>query len=532
VTDVSIVEAFSRASDAYAERVLVDFEGQAFTFGDLWTRAAALARGLRAAGVRAGDTVLSLLDNNEDSLATWFASNMLGAIWVPINTTLRGDFLRHVVVDSVARVAICEADLLQRLIAIDGGIGNVELVFVRGEFAVERTASFRIEPLDAALVDDADGGWHRGGAETLSMLIYTGGTTGPSKGCANSNGFVLNVAHRYLECTGRTADEVNWSPLPVFHFNVVAQTILSSVLLGGTAAIASRFSVSRFWPEIERTGAKVVNLLGSMGLLLADMADVPEMQRCFGQIRYVHGAPFPSHIQDIWQRRYGIGGIGGYYGMTEAVPLTLLRHDSVSPQESAGPVNEQDFDLRIVDDQDRELPAGTLGEVVVRPKRPNVMFAGYWRRPEATVAATRNLWFRTGDLGTLDADGFFYFQDRKSDAIRRRGENISSVEVETVYLKHPDIEQVAVHSVASDLTEDDVKVTAVRCAGSSLTARGLFEWSTERVPYFALPRYIEFRDKLPVSGIGRVHKYELRSEGVTAGTWDREADPDATWERR
>jgi carnitine-CoA ligase len=218
--------------------------------------------------------------------------------------------------------------------------------------------------------------------------------------------------------------------------------------------------------------------------------------------------------------------------MTEAVPMTLMVHSTKTPEGSQGRINAEDFEIRIVDDADRELGAGELGEVAVRPKRPNVMFDGYWRHPEATVAATRNLWFHTGDLATIDADGYFYFRERKSDAIRRRGENISSAELEAAYAKHPDIQQVAVHAVPSELTEHDVKVAAVLAPGSSLTPLALFEWSTERVPYFALPRYIEFRDKLPMSGLNRVLKYELRNEGVTAQTWDRESDPHATWQRR
>jgi carnitine-CoA ligase len=286
----SVVGALYHVTGAAAEHIFVDFEGRKFTFGDVWSRASALAEGLRKAGVRAGDTVVSLFDNHEDGLSAWFGANMLGAIWIPANTALRGDFLRHLVVDSGARVVLCETDLLDRLIAIDGGIDNVELVLVRGDRDVEKSASFRIESLDSHFVAGADGPWHRSTSDTPSMLIYTGGTTGPSKGCAVSNGFVLNVARRYLQCSGRTADEVDWSPLPMFHLNVVAQPILSSVLLGGTAAIASKFSVSGFWPEVERAGAKVVHLLGSMGSLIAEMPDVPEMQRYFGKIRYLHGS--------------------------------------------------------------------------------------------------------------------------------------------------------------------------------------------------------------------------------------------------
>jgi crotonobetaine/carnitine-CoA ligase len=209
----------------------------------------------------------------------------------------------------------------------------------------------------------------------------------------------------------------------------------------------------------------------------------------------------------------------------------MLPPGEPAPLGSSGKPNEADFDVRIFDDADRELAAGEVGEVVVRPRRPGVMFDGYWRRPDTTVAMTRNLWYHTGDLGRFDADGFFHFVDRKKDYLRRRGENISSQEQERIYLSHPDIHEVAVHAVLSEHAEDDVKVTAVRVEGSTLSEAELFEWARERVPYYALPRYIEFRETLPRSVLNRILKYRLRDEGFTSQTWDRERE-NVTWERR
>jgi crotonobetaine/carnitine-CoA ligase len=514
------------------DNVLFDFSGRTSTFLDVYERASAIARGLRQVGVRRGDTVVTMLDNSEDSVAAWYAANMLGAIWVGTNTALRGEFLRHVLDDSGAKIAICESELVDRYLAIEDRLDTLELLLVRNGEGVS-SSSFKTDALDAHRLASSDNDWFEACSDDLAMLVYTGGTTGPSKGCAISNGYVLNLCRHFVASTGRKPEEVNWSPLPMYHFNIVAQTIMSSVTLRGTAAIAPRFSVSKFWPEIERTGARVVNLLGSMGALIALMPEVPEMKRCFGQIRFVSGAPFPPEIQQIWRDRYGIEEIGGgVYGMTEAVPLTVLKSGTPAPPASSGKRNEEDFEVRLFNDEDEEVGPGEIGEVVARPRRTNVMFQGYWRRPEATMAAMRNTWFHTGDLGMFDDEGFFYFKDRKQDYLRWRGENISSVELETAFNLHPDIEQVAVHAVPSQLGEDDVKVTAVRIVGSGLTALDLFNWAKERVPYFALPRYIEFRKSLPVSAVGRIHKYQLRDEGATADTWDRESDPDATWERR
>ena len=209
------------------------------------------------------------------------------------------------------------------------------------------------------------------------------------------------------------------------------------------------------------------------------------------------------------------------YGLTEACVITSLAGgDYAAPGSSGKRIPE--YDVRIVDDLDREVPTNTPGEVVVRPLHPDIMFMGYWRRPEETLKLMRNMWFHTGDIGKFDEDGFFYFIDRKKDYLRRRGENISSFEMEAAFSDHPDIAEVAVHAVPSDKGEDDVKITAILRDGATLAEEALFHWSLDVVPYYALPRYIEFRSSLPKNPQGRVLKYLLRDEGKTDATWDLE----------
>ncbi len=198
---------------------------------------------------------------------------------------------------------------------------------------------------------------------------------------------------------------------------------------------------------------------------------------------------------------------------------------------AAGVVNDEYFDVRIFDDDDAEVAPGTEGEIVLRPKRPQVMFEGYWGRPDETVRTTRNLWYHTGDIGKIDEDHYLYFVDRKADYLRRRGENIASFEVERILMSQGGLADVAVHAVPSPLTEDDLKITATRKEGATVTEEELFRWCIDQLPYFALPRYIEFRDALPRSPVGRVLKRELRDEGVTPATWDVEA-AGITYERR
>lgn len=530
--DETVVGLLQASVRDVADQTFLDFGGATFTYADVWNRSASVAHALRELGVEQGHTVVAMLDNNVDAVSVWFAANMLGAIWVPINTALKGTFLTHVVGDSRARVVVCDIDFMQRLERELPALPHVGHVFVRGLEREVALGTVVARPFDELLRSDPIDRPVESRPNDTSLIIYTGGTTGPSKGCAISNGYVFSSARGFLVQSGRRPDELNWSPLPIYHFNLVSGTILGTMLLRSSAAVAPRFSVSGFWPEMERTGAKMVNLLGSMGAMIAQAPDTDVSLRCRGQVRVVHGAPFPPALQQTWRDRFGVQLVGGNtYGLTEAFPLTTLPLGVPAPPGSSGKANDTDFDVRLFDDDDREVAPGAVGEVVCRPRRANVMFEGYWQRPEAVAAVTRNLWFHTGDLARFDADGFFYFVDRKKDYLRRRGENVSSQEMEQAILQHDAIREAAVHAVASEVTEDDVKVTAVLADGASLEPIALFEWMKERVPYFALPRYIEFRDALPVSAVGRVHKYKLRDEGCTPSTWDRET-AGVSWERR
>jgi crotonobetaine/carnitine-CoA ligase len=511
------------AVDDVPERLFLDFDGVPFTYGDAHIEVQRIAQGLRSLGVQPGQTVGGMLDNNSDAIFGWMAANTLGAIWVGVNTALKGDFLRHVLVEADVKVLLIEPEYLDRLHRIEGEIPTLEHVLYRGgrEADLGRHAGGRLDDLRGdASVDGLSFAPH---PFDLTCLVVTGGTTGPSKACMLQHNYIVNFARQVNEVSGRKPDEVSLNPLPAYHMNLLSNTVTSSLLLRGSGAVLPRFSLSGFWLDVERTGARVVNILGSMISLIARMPDTPEMERCRGQIRAVVGAPFPADLQEIWKERFGLEvfGLNGY-GLTEAVAITSVPAGEFAKPGSAGKAND-DFEVRIVDDEDDEVPVGTVGEIVCRPKRSAVMFAGYWKRPEATLAAMRNMWFHSGDLGRWDDDGFLWFVDRKKDYLRRRGENISSMEVEGTFLKHPAVLDVACTSIPSEVTEDDLKITAVLREGHDASPEELFRWAVEELPYFALPRYIELRDELPKSPLGRTFKYQLRDEGLTEGTWDRDA---------
>ena len=517
----TVTGALARAAAEFGSRIFLDFSGETYTYADIDRESTRLARGLAGLGVRKGDAVASILDNNLHAVLSWFAINKAGGISVPVNTAYKGEFLLHQLNDCGARIVLAEADYAQRVLEVEGGLRSVEVVLQRGG---ARVASSRIKVLDLGDAFSASGEPldDPNVPTDLAMLIYTAGTTGPSKGCMISHNYVCNLGRQVVLTDERNRDDCNWTALPLFHMNATGGSILSCMFVGARVAIFPRFSVSRFWPDIRRSGATVASLLGSMITFLAEAEDTADARACFGQLHTVRGSPFPAPLQEKWKTRFGVRRAGSNsYGLTEAARVTGSQGDEDAPPGSSGRPNA-DFDVRIFDDDDNELPPGTPGEIVVRPRRPNIMFDGYWNRPADTLKIMRNLWLHSGDIGRMDDAGYLYFVDRKKDYLRRRGENISTFEVETGFRAHPDIADVAVHAVFSDSGEDDVKATVVLKSAGAVTEEMLCRWAIERLPYFTIPRYFEFREDLPRNPVGRVLKYQLRADGCTPTTWDRE----------
>jgi crotonobetaine/carnitine-CoA ligase len=492
----------------------LDVVGTKLTAADVAESGARIAAVLADLGVQRGDRVATLVENSPEGLLAWWGTLLTGAIAVPINTAYKGEYLRHQLADSGARVLLVGPSLLDRAARIEAEVESLEHVIVLGdETWCDRLAASTPAPLAEVRPSD------------LGTFIYTGGTTGPSKGCMLTHRYHETLSRQIGICWRRTADDVVWTPLPLFHFNAIVTAVLGPLIYGGRAAIEHRFSVSRFWPEMNRTGATVTSTLGTMAYLLAHDLDRPEMPRSGSaeantSLRLIGAAPLPVEIDSILKSRFGVDTFSGAYGTTEASLVSWQPPGIENKPNAAGVINDEYFDVRIFDDDDQELPGGTDGEIVLRPKRAHTMFEGYWGRPEATVETSRNWWYHTGDIGRVDDEGFLYFVDRKADYLRRRGENISSFDVERILMSHGALADVAVHAVPSELTEDDLKVTATVKEGAALTENELFRWCIDELPYFALPRYIEFRTELPRSPVGRVLKRELRDEGVTTTTWD------------
>ncbi|MCA9511911.1 MAG: AMP-binding protein [Myxococcales bacterium] len=510
----------------------LDVGGVKLSARDVDERGRRIATALRELGVAPGDRVASLLENSPEAVLYWFGTVLGGRVAVPINSAYKGDYLRHQLADSGSRVLFAHVDFLDRAVDVVPRVDGLDFVVVVGDEGGGVDASafggakvLRFEDVLGASCEPVPNDVR---PSDLGTFIYTGGTTGPSKGCMLSHNYHEALATQIATQWQATADDVVWTPLPLFHFNALTTATLGPLVTGGRGAIFRRFSVSQFWPEMNRTGATITSTLGTMAYLLAHDVDRPEMPRSGAPeanrtLRLMGAAPLPPEVDSILRERFAIDTFSGAYGVTEASLISWQPPGTKNKPNAAGVVNHAYFDVRIFDDDDVEVPRGTEGEIVIRPKRPHVMFEGYWGRPQATVETSRNWWYHTGDVGRIDDEGYLYFVDRKADYLRRRGENISSFEVESVLMKHGKLADVAVHAVPSPLTEDDLKITATLEQGAVLTEEELFRWCIEHLPYFALPRYIEFRAELPRSPVGRVLKRVLRDEGATPASWDAEA---------
>lgn len=513
----------------------LDVCGEEVTAAEIRRSSASIANALAEMGVAKGDRVASLIENTIEAAQVWWGIVHRGAIAVPINTAYKGEYLRHQIADSGAKVVVVTSELLDRVTAIVDRLDGLTHVVVIGD---ERPSLAGCSVLGWSDLIGADDTYHPVdiAPDDLGTFIYTGGTTGPSKGCMLPHNYHEAITRQIGISWQRTADDVVWTPLPLFHFNAVSVALMGPLVDGGRSAIYRRFSVSNFWPEMNRTGATITSTLGTMAYLLAHDADRPEMPKSGApeantSLRLIGAAPLPPEVDDILKGRFGVETFSAAYGVTEASLISWQPPGGRNKPNAAGVINDEYFDVRIFDDADNEVPRGERGEIVIRPKRPEVMFAGYWGRPEATVSTSRNWWYHTGDIGIIDDEDFLFFVDRKADYLRRRGENISSVEVESILMGHGRIADVAVHAVPSPLTEDDLKITVTLEEGAEMSHEELYRFCIDELPYFALPRYIEFRESLPRSPVGRVLKRELRDEGVTASTWDAETSG-ITFEKR
>jgi carnitine-CoA ligase len=494
---------------------IVRFREGALTYGELDERANRIANALAEMGLARGDKVAILLPNGPEFLAAWFGVARGGLIEVPLNVGLRGDLLAYALNQAECSVVIAFDEWVPRIDTVAAQLETVRHVIVVGAGTASALPATRFDEMltaDAArpAVDVAP--------EDTALFLFTSGTTGPSKAVVLSHNANLNLAASTVEVMEYAEDEILFSAFPLYHINAKYTTILTAMMLDrGTAVLHDRFSVSAFWDICRAEGVTAMNFMGALLLMLAKQPERPDDAE--NPVRKGFGAPAPPAVAPGFEKRFGVVLLE-VYGSTEVGTVIANRVADRRFGSCGRPVPA--FEVEIHDEAGRRVAPGTPGEIVVRPRHPHTIIEEYYRMPEATAAAFRDGWFRTGDRGRCDADGWFTFLDRTKDAIRRRGENISSWEVEQVLNDHPSIEETAVIGVPSELTEEEVLAVVKMKDGLELAPEAILDHAQARLPHFAVPRYVRFVPELPKNPQQRIQKFLLREQGITTDTWDRE----------
>lgn len=493
-----------------ADAHLAGISGEWITVGDAHEAARRLACGLFELGVRPGDRVASIMANRREAVDLFFACAELGAIQVPLNVFLKGEFLRYQIADADPSVLIVDAaafDMVRQLVA-DSGMAVTLVALDESESAVPRFADL--------YASDGDRRWEEPTADSLLSILYTSGTTGMPKGCMIEQGYFLHMPKAHMLFDWFKPTDTSITTLPIYHgFGMSA--LMDALVAGCRVNFEATFSASTLISRAREVEATQFWAVGAIGAAL--LATPPSADDRDHQIERAVFIPMAPQAQREFETRFGVDVLAEGYGQTEVLPATMAGVRTGRDKPSAGTAVPW-LDVQVVDESDAVLTSGEVGEIVVRPREPYSIFSGYWRKETETLQAWRSLWHHTGDMGWFDDEGMLYFHDRKKDSLRRRGENVSSVELETAILQHPAIAAVAIHAVPSELSEDEIKACLVLEADELLDAESMFAYFREHLPYYAIPRYVEAIDELPVNATGRVLKHQLRAEWETPGTVD------------
>lgn len=502
----------------YPEREFLVTGGRSWTYRAFDEWVSQIAGSLYALGLRKGDKLAIMLANCAEFMGLWFACARLGVVEVPVNVNYRGPLLRHILEHSDARVAVVDAGYVERIAHEAVGFCKLErLVLWSREPAPMSSVPIPVLAFDeflAASVPPPD--VQVAHTDTMAIL-YSSGTTGPSKGILLCHNYFWFGGSKTIKSRGITPDERVYTCLPLFHANAQLLSAMPALVAGATLVLDDHFSASTFWSRLRACRATRFNYIGGMiPILMKQPPSRGDRDHC---VRIASGAAAPKDMLAPFEQRFGVRLIEGY-GQTEN--CNALINPLNAPRAGSVGLPIVGYDCALVDDEDELVGTGVVGELVFRPRYPHIMMDGYYKNPEATLAQSRNLWFHTGDLMTRDADGYYYFVDRKKDSIRRRGENISAYEVELVVNAHPAVLESAAVAVPSDVGENEVLISVVLKPGEQVAPLDLIRHCEELMPYFAVPRYVDFRTEFPKTPTHRIEKYRLREQGIPPAAWDRE----------
>lgn len=495
-----------------ADQPFLIWQDQQETYAEFNRKVDAAAALWHEIGVRKGERVAFMADNSPGFLHAWLGLAKLGAVLVAVNTGFKYDEARYLVAHSEARFAL-----------VDPAHGEI---FARLEAELPSLArTFALGDLDG-VVDFVAAAGAAGGTpppvdlrgDDLVSLIYTSGTTGYPKGVMQTHRNYVLTGQAYPHWMGTERGDRIYACLPLFHINSQAYSTMGAIGAEGALVLAPKFSASQFWPEVRKHRVTVFNFIGAMTVIMSKSEPSPGDGD--NEVRVAYGVPaLPHDVRTKVERRFGLACISGF-GMSETT-FGLLEppHLDRKPGSMGIPRHHPDGSLpateaKIVDAAGDELPRGQVGELVLRNA---AMMTGYFRDPERTAEALRDGWLFTGDSAWQAEDGWFYFVDRKKDIVRRRGENVSSLEVENVLNEHPDIRESAVIGVESELTDEDLCAVIVPQPGREVDPADVVAWCERRLARFKVPRYVEVVTALPKTPTSKIEKHRLRSGDYAQG---------------
>ncbi|HVW42044.1 MAG TPA: AMP-binding protein [Amycolatopsis sp.] len=510
-----ITEILARRAGETPDAPFVHIGGRTYSYGEIHELSLEIARGLSALGVTRGQRVVMMLGNRIEFLLGWFGTAMLGATIVPINPEWKAETLSYILTDAEPTAMILTAGLVDTVRDVLPQLPTLRTLVLCDAGPVQPRTGVRVvdwpglpELGKDARLDDGPR------FDDPLAILYSSGTTGRPKGIVMPHAHIYSFGIQWSRATNFSGADVLYAPTPLFYMQATVLGVVPTLMAGAQVHIAPRFSATRYWDDVRACGATITHGQFSLVPLLLKQPPSP-LDRQHNCTRL-----FIAKSNAEFEERFGVRIIE-IYGSSESNIVCYNPWDRHKPG-SAGKA-APNFDVVIVDDQDRVLPQGEIGEIVARPREPYIISGGYYRRPEVTLEAWRNMWFHCGDRGYFDEDGYVYFVDRKKDVIRRKGENISSAEVERQVNTHPDVLESAAVPVPAETAEDEVMVFVVPRPGHTVRPGELIEHLRGILPRFMVPRYVEIIGELPKTGSMKIEKFKLRELGVSDTTWDREA---------
>jgi len=520
-TNETFADVLEQQAAAKGEEGFLLFEDERISYAELDRRANRVANALEARGVTQGSGVAIMMNNSPAWLDVFFATQKLGAYAVPINVALRGEGLGYIIDHSEADTLVVDADLLEAVEPIRSEraglkrlVVNTSYLVAQGEIPVPHGA-VTLEQLSKEGSPEHRVREIQSGGK--AVLLYTSGTTGLPKAVVVKHGGFSWAGVTALGLAAYGPTDVLYTCLPLFHANALFLTVMQGLRCGYPVAIGRRFSASRFWDDVRRYNGSTFNALGAMIPILLKQPPKPNDRD--HRVHIVFSAAAPKWAWEQFEERFGTK-IWEAYGAVDGGGFMLFNMGN-GPIGSMG-MAPPGVDARVFRDDGTEAEPDEVGELVFKVDDPEARRVDYYKNAKASDAKIRDGWFHTGDLASRDEQGWFYFADRATDSLRRRGENISSFEIEKIVNQHPSVLESGAYGVPSELGEDDVMLAVVKKSGMDVTPEELVAFCEQRMAKFMVPRYIDFRESLPKTETHRVQKAKLKKEGVTTTTWDRE----------